>query len=158
MKTEPHDHPNEKVLISALEKLSTPDQDLLYKAPVLVSILAASTSNSMNKSQKVEALKLAHLKTFTARAELIAYYRVVEKNFSKDFESLEKRFYPFDKVNRKALQNELEKINVVINKLDKSIAEVLHKSLNEYADHIRKSGMGILDDFIFPLPIKGLTY
>jgi hypothetical protein len=149
---------NEKALEMNFGKLSADDQDLLYKAPALVSVLAASTYNRINQDQKVEALKLAHLKTFTARAELTSFYRVVEANFKKDFEDLEKQFYPFDKPNREALKSEIEKVNVIIGKLDKQIAAVLHKSLNEYAMHIKKSGIGILDDFVFPLPIKGLTY
>ncbi len=149
---------NEKSFLEAVGKLTKPERELLYKAPVLVSVLAASTYNKINVDQKAEALKLAHLKTFTARAELISFYKVVEKNFKKDFEDLEKQFYPFDKPNREALRNEIGKVNTIINKMDKPVAEILHMSLNKYATHIKRSGIGILDDFVFPLPIKGLTY
>jgi len=140
------------------KKLSTAELDLLYKAPVLVSVLAASTYNTINQDQKADALKLAHLKTFTARPELISFYKVVEKNFRNEFEHLEKQFYPFAKPNREALRHEIQKVNIIISKLDKKVAEILHASLTAYANHVRKSGMGILDDFVFPLPIKGLTY
>jgi hypothetical protein len=149
---------NEKVIIDAFKQLSEIDREYLYKAPVFVSVLAASTNNRINKKQKADALKLARLKTFTARPELIFFYKIVEKNFKDGFEELEKQYKPFNKQKREALIKELEKVDVVISKLDKRIAEILHKSLNEYAHHIKKAGIGILDDFVFPLPIKGLTY
>jgi hypothetical protein len=148
---------NEGLMKAAFSKLSQSDLDLLYKAPALVSVLAASTYNRINEAQKAEALKLAHLKTFTARSEMITFYKTVELNFLKDFECLEKQFYPFDQPNREALRKEIEKVNVIIGKLDKRVAVILHWSFSAYANHIKKSGMGILDDFIFPLPIKGLT-
>ncbi len=148
---------DEAALSTAFGILNAADLELLFKAPALVSVLAASTYNRINQDQKAEALKLAHLKTFTARAELISYYRQVEQHFQSDFEALEKQFFPFDKPNREALRTEIEKANVIISKLDEHVAEVLHQSLSDYATHIKRSGIGILDDFIFPLLIKGLT-
>jgi hypothetical protein len=149
---------SEEFLKTSFRTLSEAEQNLLFKAPALVSLLAASTNNGINEAQKAEALKLAHLKTFTARTELIFFYKTVELNFIEDFESLEKKFYPFDKPKIEALRNEIEKVNVIINKLDKKVADLLHWSFNGYANHIKKSGIGILDDFIFPIPIKGINY
>ena len=49
-------------MIKQFEKLTTEERDLLYKAPVLVSVLASCSFNEVNKSQKADAIKLAHLK------------------------------------------------------------------------------------------------
>ncbi len=149
---------SEKSVKDSFGKLNEADRLLLYMAPALVSVLAATTNNRINKKQKADAFKLISLKTYTARPELIFYFKTVEKNFRKDFEELEKRYYPFDEPKREMLRNELDKVNVVISKLDKAVAEILHRSLSEYATHIKRSGIGILDDFVFPLPIKGITY
>jgi hypothetical protein len=151
------EYKNEEELMSEFGKLSPEELICLYKAPVLVSVLAASSDNKINKAQKEEALKLAHLKTFTARIQLLFYYKEVEKHFKENFESLEKQFYPFDRAQREALQHEIANVNHVINKLDKNLARILHESLNKYANHVKKSGVGILDDIIFPLPINGLN-
>ena len=72
---------NHKYMIKQFEKLTTEERELLYKAPVLVSVLASCSFNEVNKSQKADAIKLAHLKTFTANPLLLPYYAEVEKTF-----------------------------------------------------------------------------
>jgi len=151
------EYKNEEELMSEFRKLSPEELIFLYKAPVLVSVLAASSDNKINQTQKEEALKLAHLKTFTARIQLLYYYKEVEKRFKENFEALEKQFSPFDPTQREALQKEIANVGRIINKLDKSLARILQESLNRYARHVKKSGVGILDDMIFPLPINGLN-
>ena len=60
------------------ESLTEEEKRLLYKAPVLVSVLASCSLNEVNKAQKADAIKLAHLKTFTAAPLLLSYYAEVE--------------------------------------------------------------------------------
>ena len=147
-------------MIKQLEKLSKEDRQLLYKAPVLVSVLASSSFNEVkiNKSQKADAIKLAHLKTFTAMPLLIPYYAEVEKDFKETFEKAIQEYFPFDETKRNELKKEMDKISSVINKLDKEYAEALGKSFERYAKHVKKAAHSIFQDFIFPMPIEGLSY
>ena len=71
-------------MIKQFEKLTAEERSLLYKAPVLVSVLASCSFNEVNKSQEADAVKLAHLKTFTASPLLLSYYREVEKTLNKN--------------------------------------------------------------------------
>ncbi len=147
-------------MIKQLEKLSTEDRNLLYKAPVLVSVLASSSFDEVkiNKSQKTDAIKLAHLKTFTAMPLLLPYYAEVEKGFKEAFEAAIKKYFPFDEAKRNELKKEMDKISLVINKLDKEYAEALGKSFERYAKHVKKAAHSVFQDFIFPMPIKGLSF
>ena len=52
------------------EILRIEEWELLYRAPVLVSVLASCSFNEVNKVQKADAIKLSHLKTFTADPSL----------------------------------------------------------------------------------------
>lgn len=145
-------------MIKQFEKLTNEERELLLKAPVLVSVLASCSSNKVNKAQKADAIKLAHLKTFTANPLLLSYYAAVEKTFKDEFEAAIKKYFPFDDANRKDLKVELERVNLVIGKLDKEYAQVLHNSLNRYSNHVKKAAHSIFQDFIFPMPIEGLSY
>ncbi len=147
-------------MIRQLEKLSKEDKDILFKAPVLVSVLASSSFNEVeiNKSQKADAIKLAHLKTFTAMPLLLSYYTEVEKEFKEAFEAAIKKYFPFDEAKRNELKKEMDKVSLVINKLDKEYAEALGKSFDRYAKHVKKAAHSIFQDFIFPMPIEGLSY
>ena len=132
--------------------------NLLYKAPVLVSVLASCSFNEVNKAQKADAIKLAHLKTFTANPLLLSYYAEVEKTFKDEFEAAIKKYFPFDDAKRKELKEEIEKVNLVIGKLDKEYAQVCIIALNRYTKHVKKAAHSIFQDFIFPMPIEGLSY
>ena len=147
-------------MITQFNKLSKEDRKLLYKAPVLVSVLASSSFNEVkiNKSQKADAIKLAHLKTFTAMPLLLPYYAEVEKGFKAAFEAAINKYFPFDEAKRSELKKEMENTNSVIKKLDKEYAEALGKSFERYAKHVKKAAHSVFQDFIFPMPIEGLSY
>ncbi len=144
-------------MIDQFKHLSDNERELLYKAPALVSVLASCTFNEVNEVRKADAIKLAHLKTFTASPVLLPYYAEVEKSFRKDFEEEIKNYFPFDHVKRTALKKELDNIDHLIGKLDKEYADALRKSLSKYSEHVKKATHSVFQDFLFPLPISGLT-
>jgi hypothetical protein len=144
-------------MIRQFEKLTDEEQKLLYKAPVLVSVLASCSFNEVNKVKKADAIKLSHLKTFTANPVLLSYYGEVEKNFKELFEVAIKKYFPFDAAKQIALKREMAQVNHVIEKLDKNYAQALNESLKKYTRHVKRASHTVFVDFIFPLPIPGLT-
>ena len=145
-------------MIKQFEKLTNEERELLYKAPVLVSVLASCTFNQINEVQKADAIKLSHLKTFTAKPELSNYYVEVDKQFKDQFDLAVKEYSPFDDKKRNSLKGEIDRVNHIIGKLEKTYGQVFHKSLEGYANHVKKAAHSIFQDFIFPIPIQGLTY
>ena len=139
------------------EKLTTEERELLYKAPVLVSVLASCSLNEINEVQKADAIKLSHLKTFTADPLLLGYYAEVERNFKTQFEIIAKEYYPFDEKQRSALKEEICRVDQIISKLEKNLGQTLYKSLEKYGKHVKKATHTVFQDFIFPVPIAGLT-
>jgi hypothetical protein len=144
-------------MINRLEKLSGEERELLYKAPVLLSVLASCSSKGINPTQKKDAIWLAHLKTFTADPVLTPYYTEVEKQFVPQFEATVQKYYPFDEAHQTALKEEINKVEDVVAKLDTGYAEDLMKSLKAYANHVKRSKHSVFQDFMFPLKIAGLN-
>ena len=144
-------------MIKQFEKLTEEEQALLLKAPVLVSVLAACSFNYVNKAQKADAIKLAHFKTFTAAPVLLPYYIEVDKTFREEFDATVQQYFPFDDEKRNQLKKEISRVNNVIARLDKDYAAILHKRLEKYARHVYKAAHSIFEDFIFPIPIPGLS-
>ena len=145
-------------MIKQFEILTNEERELLFKAPILVSVLASCTFNQINEAQKADAIKLSHLKTFTAKPELHSFYAEVDKQFKDQFDLVAKEYFPFDEKKRNNLKKEIDKVNHIIAKLEKTYGQLLHKSLEGYANHVKKSAHSIFQDFIFPVPIPGLTY
>jgi hypothetical protein len=139
------------------EHLTDEEQNLLLKAPVLVSVLACSRSNSINKAQKADAIKLAHFKTFTADPILLPYYNKVDKSFRDDFDAIVKQYSPLDEEKRMELKEEVKKVHRIIGKLEHTYGNTLLKSLEKYSSHVNKAQHSVIEDFIFPIPIPGLS-
>jgi hypothetical protein len=144
-------------MLKELKILSAEERRLLLKAPVYVSVLVSCNYNEVNELQKADAIKLAHLKTFTATPLLIPYYIEVDNNFKEQFENTVEKYFPFDEPARSRLKEKVGEINRVLEKLDKTYADELYKSLKQYSEHVRKAAHSVFQDFIFPMPIPGLS-
>ncbi|GHN02578.1 hypothetical protein WSM22_40670 [Cytophagales bacterium WSM2-2] len=140
-----------------IQDLTADEQKILLKAPAIVSLIAATSTGEINEWEKSNAIKLAHLKTYSAHPLLIPYYKKVAMVFEENFEAMAKKYEPFDKTKRVAMLKEIDKIDEVIAKLDDKLAAILRASLSGYAEHVRKAYKGIVIDFLFPFPIPGLT-
>jgi hypothetical protein len=143
-------------MIAQLEKLSPQEQEMLIKAPVLFSVLASCSEHGINKAQKSDAIKLAHIKTFTAVPELQPFFKEAEKNFKEHFEQVAALYYPYDKAQRDLLKLEIKKIQDIISKLNPSYGTALTKSLERYVIHVKRATYSIFQDFIFPLAMLDL--
>ena len=143
-------------MIPQFEKLNFREQELLIRAPVLLSVLASCSEHGINQKQKADAIKLAHIKTFTALPELKPYYEAVEKNFKEHFEEAAERYYPFDEEHRHLLKMEIKNIHEIISRLNHTYAVALSKSLERYVIHVKKATYSIFRDFIFPLAMPDL--
>jgi len=144
-------------MIKHFEKLTKEETALLLKAPVLVSVLAASWAHGISKKASADAIKLAHLKTFTAVPLLQPYYKEVEQDFKTSFEAVVKEFAPFDEEKMMELRKQLLELDKVIARLDKEYAATLLWSLSRFAAHVKKADRVLIENFIFPFKLPGLT-
>jgi len=46
---------------------------------------------------------------------------------------------------------------LILKKLGKEYASTMHRSMKTFKDHVSKAHRNVLEYFVFPLPIKGLT-
>lgn len=144
-------------MIAQFENLTNQEQELLLKAPALVSVLASCSLNEVNAARKAAALKLAHLRTYKAYPEMLTFYADAENRFETEFEAAVKAYMPFNEAKRGALKKALDDIHHIILKLESSYAQLLLKSLNRYAAHVKKADHSVFEDFVFPFLVPGLT-
>jgi hypothetical protein len=99
-------------MVNEFKNLTAEEQEMLLKAPVLVSVQAATRNHEISEAQKADAFKLAHLKTFTAAPQLAAYYEEVNQRFKVNFEAAIKKYAPFEDKTRRA--QERKRINLSV--------------------------------------------
>jgi len=143
-------------MMKQFETLTQEERDLLFKTPVLVSLLA-SGAGEMHSDRKVEAIKLAHVKAFVSHPLLHPYYAEVERHFETQFEAAANQYSPLDDKKRNDLKEEIAKATRVIEALDPGFGSILYISFNEYGTHVKEANHTVFRDFIFPIPISGFS-
>jgi hypothetical protein len=139
------------------EHLKASERELLYRAPALVSLLAASLDGEVSEKERTEAVKLAHLRTFTSEPVLHPYYEEVEKVFESQFDQMHRDLPTKVDEREHIIQEELKKLNPILQKLDNHLSRALRISLRTYAKHVSKAQRNALQYFILPFDFDGIT-
>jgi hypothetical protein len=138
--------------------LSVHEKDALLKFPAYISLLAAECDDKLDEEEKKAAIKLSHIKTFSCDPLLAEFYKESDIVFKNNIEQLDKDL-PIEKNRRDAvIKKELSKLEEIIEKLGNKYSSVMHLSMKSFKEHVSKAHNNILEDFIFPIPIQGLTY
>lgn len=140
-----------------LDILSPEEKKKVLQAPAYISILAANADGKLDEEEKYQAIKFSHIKTYTAHKLLKPFYQEVEKHFIENIDLINQNLHGTKEERDKAIHEELEKINTIIGKLDLFSSNALRKSLKEYGEHVAKAHKNIMESFVIPFSIKGLT-
>ena len=138
-------------------KLTKDEREALLKFPAYITLLAANGDGLLDKAEKKEALKLEHIKTFSADPLLTEFYREADKVFKNNLETLDKNLPEGTESREATIKYELMKLEKIILKLGDDYASVMQHSMKSFKDHVSKAHHNVLVDFIFPMPIKGLS-
>ena len=140
------------------EKLDQIELDMLLKAPVYISLLAANANSGsgLDETERKAAIKLTHSKAIASNLKLQEFYKEAEKSFGANMEQLNNELPRGMSEREHAIKRELAKLEPVFTKLDKDAALALHKSFQSYADYISRAHRTAVYA-IFPIPIGGFT-
>jgi hypothetical protein len=139
------------------ENISVTEKEELIKFPAYITLLAANKGGELNDSEKKSAFKLSHIKTFSSDPLLYEFYELADKDFNKNIEYLDKHL-PEDKENRDvAIKKELLNVESIVLKLGNDYTATMQRSMKSFKDHVSKVHRNVLEDFLFPILIDGLT-
>lgn len=143
-------------MIPEFKTLTEQETALLLQAPVIYSAEALSTFENISKTQREDAVKLAHFKTFTEHYQLIPYYDAVNKDFKKHFDAYLEKVSPIDTVHYKMIKDDMDKVNKILAKMNTEYSTMLRKSLEGFARHVKHAAHNVLQDIIFPVTFSKL--
>jgi len=139
------------------KNLSRRDTEALLKFPAYISMLAANSDDTLDEEERKTAIKFAHTKTFSCDPLLADFYNEADKAFEGNINQIDNDL-PKDKKNREAaIKNELLNLNKIVLKLGKKYALVMNSSMEYFKKHVSRAHHNVLVDFLFPIPIAGLT-
>jgi len=131
-------------MISLFNILSPDEQESMYKAPILVSILIAGADGDIDKNEIREGLAQAKKKQRNGSEDLMNIYQEIGEDF-EDKLKIVLQSYPVEVSQRNLLiVEELARLNVVLPKLDGDFAVRYYRSLCDLAIKIAQSSGGLL--------------
>jgi len=139
------------------KNLSSLENEALLKFPAYIALLAVNRDDKLDEADKRSAIKFAHIKTFSCDPLLTEFYKEADKVFKSNIEQLDSDL-PKEKESREAaIKKELLNLDMILLKLGKHYALTMHLSMKSFKEHVLKAHHNVLVDFLFPLPIPGLT-
>lgn len=144
--------------MNPFKELTESENYALLKFPAFISLLSANSDNKLDEAEKKSAIKFSHIKTYSSDPLLAEFYQAADKVFENNIQQLDKDL-PIEEVAREAaLKKELKKLETIAVKLGQEYSAVMHRSMKSFKEHVSQAHHNVLVDFIFPMPIKGLTY
>ncbi|MBK5269804.1 MAG: hypothetical protein JJE22_02200 [Bacteroidia bacterium] len=137
--------------------LSEQENEALLKFPAYISLLAANSDDKLDEAEKKSAIKFSHIKTYSCDPLLSEFYEEADKVFENNIQQLDKDL-PIEKRQRDAaIKKELLNLEKVVLTLGKDYTSAMHRSMKSFKEHISKAHHSVFADFIFPMPIEGIT-
>lgn len=143
--------------IEGLEHLTGNEVASLLKFPAYMSLLAANADGKMDETEKKSAIKLTHIKTFHSDPKLAAFYAAVSKTFEQDIETLNKQLPAERHVRQEVIETKLKELADILAKLNPDYQEAMVRSMHAYKDHVSHAHYNVLESFVMPIVLRGIT-
>jgi uncharacterized protein YicC (UPF0701 family) len=130
-------------MIEEFEKLSPEERDFMLKVPVIITVLVAGSDNYIDKAEIDEGILLAKYKATRSRQDLLDYYKIVGENFPQKIQDTINMLPKDGKERNKILSTELERLNVILPKLDKQFSVQYYTSIKNIAKRVAEASGGI---------------
>lgn len=143
--------------MNTFNELSTDEQKEFLKFPVYVSMLAANADGTTDDAEKNTAIAFDHTKTYTSNILLAGFYQKADQAFRANWKQLDAALPKGQAERKTALSAKMGKLETLLKKFDADYQAAMHKSMQAFKDHVSRAHYNILDDFLFPVPIKGIN-
>ncbi len=144
--------------MNPIENISMKENEALLKFPVYITLLAANSDSKLDDTEKKSAIKFSHIKTYSCDPLLAGFYEAADKVFERNMVQLDHDLPVENDKRISAIKMHLADLEKIVSKLGKVYSEVMHRSMKSFKDHVSKAHHNVFVDFIFPMPIEGLTY
>lgn len=143
--------------MSMFQNISESEKNALLNYPVYITLLAANKDGVLDAAEKKAAVELYRSKSVVRDELLEEFYIEQDIVFENSLLEMDMKL-PKDKEKRESiLKTELINLSNVLSKLDEKYIDAMHKSMEAFKEHVSKAHHSILVNFVFPIPITGLS-
>jgi hypothetical protein len=131
-------------MLYQLSQLNTEERELIYDAPVWVSIYVALADNRIKKEERKKIVETVHTKTFSEKNDLSEMYKELKVNIESRIQLAIDQIPVFQEEKEPFVREKLVAVNSAMKKLDKVFARQLYKSLKDFAVITAQASGGVL--------------
>ena len=143
--------------MNPLKSLSNSEHAALLKFPAYISLLAANGDGKLDEAEKIAATKFSHTKTFSAEPLLTEFFREADAVFESNLEQINSGLPPDQAGRDSVIKSQILILEMIARKSGKKYSAAILRSMKSYREHVSKAHHSVVVDFIFPIPIPGLT-
>lgn len=130
-------------MLEEFENLSEEEKEVLFNAPVYVSVLMAGADDKIDKKEKNLAISLAKMKTYRARKILVPYYNILHKDFEDRMNQMIADLPSSASERNPIIESQLERLNSILPKLEFKFSSQFYESLRDFAKQVAEASGGI---------------
>ena len=132
-----------------MKKLGLTDEEWskLVDAFPKVAVLIGSADGEMDDEEKAWSKKVAHIRTFSGRAELFDLYEDVKAVMESRISQLQEAYTNDAQAAEIAIIDDLTEVNSILQKIDPVLGNRLSRDLKSFAVHVGKASGGFLRFF-----------
>jgi hypothetical protein len=136
----------------AFDDLSPEEFSQLLDAPVWISLMAAYAGDGVvGEDEKADAIKLVHLRRYTAPKSLREFYELVDSQFAQRFHILNLRLPSSPDDKEIYLRRQVNRVHEIMKKLDPDVIADLETSLESFYEHVFQSHKSFFQYFALPV-------
>lgn len=130
------------MIVEQISQLDPAEQELLLRAPALVTLFVASADHVIDKKETSFSIKLVDYRTFTSDEKLQPYYELCSERFEDDLAHM---LDTWDNTrSRGEVEAELHKLDEILPKLEHIYALHLKESWQSLARKVAEASGGFL--------------
>jgi CRISPR/Cas system endoribonuclease Cas6 (RAMP superfamily) len=131
-------------MLYQLSHLREEEIALVMDVPVWVSIFVALSDNDITVEERRKIVETVHTKTFSEKNDLSVLYKELEADLSERIDRAIRSIPVNQEEKAPYVTEKLVAFNKVLQKLDKTFAKQLYKSLKEFAVYTAQASGGII--------------
>jgi len=131
-------------MLKEFENLSPSEQQLLFDAIPLVTILVAGADDDIDEVEIAEAQRLADIRSYDNRGQLSAYYEKIDDNLIERIQELSRELPNALQPRQSEITARLSMLNSILAKMKEPFGYLYYKSFVSFAKHIAQAHGGFM--------------
>lgn len=131
-------------MISAFDKLSDSDIELVLRAPIIACILIAGADGDVDRKEIQKAITLTQRSATKSKSALIDYFKLVQEDFEDKLKVVLQTLPHSVEERNKLIVDELTRLNSVFHKLQKTFVTEFLIKMRELTHSVAASSGGVL--------------